>query len=363
MQTEGSSNRIAYFDHLRVLAIFLIMVLHAASLLWYDTDIHSASWLTMNAYKTLTDHAVLLFVMISGALFLGRDIPVKKIFSKYVLRMAVAFVVWSIIYAVVSNYMFGIGSVIEVALASHYHLWFIPMIAGLYICLPLLRLFVRSEKTIRYFLLISFIIAFAIPAVLNLLSDFGNVTISGYLGGKTISDYAGYIYDRLDESKICMVTGYAFYFIAGYYLNNFEFKKKARIILYCLAILNLAVTFGFSVLDAYTKGWPSDTYHANFNVGVMLAAAAIFVFFKNVINGDSSLTRYGKIIRLLSDLSFGAYLIHAMVIEQLSIRLGLNALSFSTVLAVPVIAVITFAVSFALSWILNKIPFINKYIV
>lgn len=363
MQTEGSSKRIAYFDHLRVLAIFLIMVLHTASLLWYDTDIHSASWLTMNAYKTLTDHAVLLFVMISGALFLGRDIPIKKIFSKYVLRMAAAFVVWSIIYAVVSNYMFGIGSVIEVAIASHYHLWFIPMIAGLYICLPILRLFVRSEKTIRYFLLISFIIAFAIPVFLNLLSDFGNVTISGYLGGKTISDYAGYIYDRLDESKICMVTGYAFYFIAGYYLNSIEFKKTARIILYCLAILNLAVTFGFSVLDAYTKGWPSDTYHANFNVGVMLAAAALFVFFKNVIGDESGRSRYGKIIRMLSDLSFGAYLIHAMVIEQLSIRLGLNALSFSTVLAVPVIAVITFVVSFALSWLLNKIPFINKYIV
>jgi len=363
LQTEGTSNRIAYFDHLRVTSIFLIMVLHAASLKWYDTDIHSASWLTMNAYKTLTDHAVLLFVMISGALFLSRDIPIKKIFSKYVLRMAVAFVVWSIIYAAVSNYMFGIGSVIEVALASHYHLWFIPMIAGLYICLPILRLFVRSDKMIRYFLLISFIIAFVIPAVLNLLSVFGNVTISGYLGGKTISDYAGYMYERLDESKICMVTGYAFYFIAGYYLHNIEFRKKARIILYCLAILNIAVTFAFSVLDAYTTGWPSDTFHANFNISVMLAAAAIFVFFKNVIRDESNRTGYGKIIRILSDCSFGAYLIHALVIEQLSLRLGLNALSFSTVLAVPVIAVITFAVSFAVSWLLNKIPFINKYIV
>lgn len=363
MQQEGSANRIAYFDHLRVLAIFLIMILHSASLKWYDADIHSSSWLILNAYKTLTDHAVLLFVMISGSLFLGRDIPIKKIFSKYVLRMVIAFIVWSIVYAVVSNYMYGIRSVAEVAVASHYHLWFIPMIAGLYICLPILRLFVKSEKTIRYFLLVSFIIAFVIPTALNLLSDFGSVRLSGYLGGQTLSDYAGYIYARLEESKICMVTGYAFYFIGGYYLNRTRISRKTRIIIYCAGVLSLAANYAVSVLDTFHKGFPSDTYHTNFNVWIMIAAAATFVLFKNIIRDEKEPGRATGLIRKLSKWSFGAYLIHSLVIEQLSLRLGFNALSFSPLIAVPAIALITFIVSFAVSLLLNKIPFINKYIV
>ena len=362
MQAEGSANRIAYFDHLRILATFLIMVLHTASLKWYDTDIHSSSWLIMNAYKSLTDHAVLLFVMISGALFLGRDIPIKKIFSKYVLRMAIAFIVWSFIYAVVSNYMYGIKSVFEITVQSHYHLWFIPMIAGLYICQPILRLFVRSEKTIRYFLLVTFIIAFVLPAILNLLSDFGQVRVSSYLSGKTLADYAGYIRDRLDESKICMVTGYSFYYIAGYYLNSLELKKRTRIVFYCLGILGLATSFGLSVLDAFHKGWPSDTYHENFSLGVLFKTLSVFILFKYIIK-EYDTSRRGKVIRILSECSFGAYLVHTLVIEQFSENLGFNSLSFSTILAVPVIAVITFVVSFTVSWLLKKIPFVSKYIV
>lgn len=360
MQSGESSNRIAYFDHLRVLAMFLIMMLHAASFCWYDISVRTGSWLILNAYKSLTDHAVLLFVMISGALFLGREVPIKKIYSKYVLRMVIAFIVWSLIYAIVSSYRWGLRAIFETTLASHYHLWFVPMIAGLYICLPILRKFVSSEKIIRYFLVVSFIFAFALPTVLNLISDFGTFQVSSYLGGLTLSDYARFINDRLDEAKIYMVVGYAFYFIAGYYLHNMELNKKQRYILYALGILSLVVTFAMTVLDTFHQGLPSDTYHYNFNIGVMFAAFAMFELFKNIIKGGDGW--YSRLIGKLSKYSFGAYLIHALVIEVLAM-LGFTAVTFSPVLAVPVIGIITFAVSFAVSALLNKIPFINKYIV
>lgn len=362
MQAGENTNRIAYFDHLRILATFLIMLLHTAAYHWYDTDISSTSWLILNGWKTLTDHAVLLFIMISGSLFLGRDVPVKKIFSKYVLRMACAFIFWSFIYALAANFRSGIRSIFDVTLSSHYHLWFIPMIAGLYICLPVLRQFVKTDKILRYFLLISFIFAFILPNVLNILSDFGSgLRVSGYLGGLTLARYAGFINDRLSDAKIYMITGYAFYFLTGYFLNKAELTRKCRVILYILGAAGLLVTYALTTMDFFRTGTPSDTYHYNFSIGVVFSAVATFVLFKNIIRAPES--GGGKFIRMLSKYSFGAYLIHALIIEQIALRLGLNALTFSPVLSVPVIAIITFVLSFAISALLNRIPFINKYIV
>ena len=68
------------------------------------------------------------------------------------------------------------------------------------------------------------------------------------------------------------------------------------------------------------------------------------------------------IIFLLSKYSFGAYLIHPFVISVLK-YLGLNTLTFNSLLAVPIIGVIVFCGSFLISGILNHIPILNKYIV
>jgi len=346
--TEADNSRIVYFDWVRIGAAFLIMLLHTASLCWYDTDVSSAPWLFLNIFKTLTDHAVLLFVMISGSLFLGRVIPAKQLYLKYILRIFCAFVFWSFLYALISNYMWGIGSVLTVTLASHYHLWFLPMIAGLYIASPILRLFVKNDSLFRYFLILSFTFTFMIPQILGLISDFG---------GSGVLQWINAVNDRLNELGVHLVFGYSFYFLMGYHLHRTDFRRKHRLILYALGAAGLIATFALSYAQAQLNGEPLDNYHTNFNIGVLLAAMALFVFFKYNFKNDSAF------VRALSKYSFGAYLIHALVIEQLSERLGLNALSFHPLLAVPAVAVITFEVSFAVSALLNRIPFVKKYLV
>ena len=58
--------------------------------------------------------------MISGALFLSRDISARKMYSKYILRIVLAFVFWSFIYAVITGD--GIEGKIGALVKGHYHL-------------------------------------------------------------------------------------------------------------------------------------------------------------------------------------------------------------------------------------------------
>lgn len=80
-----------YCDYLRLVATFSVVVLHVSAWNWYSTDVNSLEWQSFNFYDSVVRWAVPIFVMISGSLFLSREIPVKKIYSKYILRMAVAF--------------------------------------------------------------------------------------------------------------------------------------------------------------------------------------------------------------------------------------------------------------------------------
>ncbi|MBQ3764228.1 MAG: hypothetical protein II869_04565, partial [Synergistaceae bacterium] len=69
-----------------------------------------------------------------------------------------------------------------------------------------------------------------------------------------------------------------------------------------------------------------------------------------------------KIVRVLSQYSFGAYLVHDAVISLID-KLGLNTLTFNPIFSIPVISVMVFVISFVISAVLNHVPVLKKYIV
>ena len=78
------------------------MMHHVAAYSFKEVDVNTFEWNAINVYSGLARFAVPIFVMISGALFLDpkKDIPIRKIYSKYILRIVIAFVFWSVVYAV-----------------------------------------------------------------------------------------------------------------------------------------------------------------------------------------------------------------------------------------------------------------------
>lgn len=48
------------------------------------------------------------------------------------------------------------------------------MIAGIYICLPIIKKISEDDKISNYFLIISFVFWFLLPQISQLVNDFGN---------------------------------------------------------------------------------------------------------------------------------------------------------------------------------------------
>ena len=347
--TINKTDRIIYFDYLRVAAIFAIIMVHVSAQNWNAVDVNSLKWQVFNCYDGLLRWGSSNFVMISGALFLSRNIPLNKIYSKYVLRLVIAFLVWSFIYS-----LFEKGPIVNrivLIVQGHYHMWFILMIIGLYICLPFISLFTQNNNRIRYYLLLWLIFAFLIPEVVLLVGDFGSETVKQIVNAANKS---------VAYMKMNLVIGYAGYFVLGYYLNNITLERKFRIVIYVLGLFGFLSTIGLSsIVSIKTQDYCSQ-YYSPFTVNVLLEVIAVYTWFKY---RDYKRNRLNRFFQKLAKYSFGAYLIHPLIIEQLDKHLGLNTLSFNPAFSVICIGVFVFIVSFGISALLNQIPVVKKYLV
>lgn len=169
---QTQPQRIAYFDVLRILATFAVIVLHLSAQHWADTDVYSRAWQAFNLYDSAVRWAVPVFVMISGALFLSGSQSIGHILKKNVSRLVTAFIFWSALYAVFMVNFEGCPTtlILQQFLNGHYHMWFLFMIVGLYLIVPFLRPIVRDEKLLRYFLLLTLIFTFLLPQIASAVS-------------------------------------------------------------------------------------------------------------------------------------------------------------------------------------------------
>lgn len=345
-----STNRTIYFDYLRVFATFAVMILHISAQNFYSTDVNGFQWQVFNFFDSIVRWSVPVFVMISGALFLSRDIPVRKIYSKYILRLVISFIVWSFIYAVA----FKGGSIryrISMLINGHYHMWFVLMIIGIYMCLPFIKGIADNNKRTKYYLLLAFIFAFLFPTLVTLAKDFAGNLI--YAGVSALN------YD-VNAMDIDILLGFTSYFILGHFLNKIDFSARQRTVIYILGIIGFVSTIALNSIVSLNAQEQLQNYCGNFSVNILLESIAVFTFFK-YRNWERK--RSYPIVLKLSQYSYGAYLVHALVIEQLNTALGLNTLSFNPILSVIVIGIIVFIVSFSVSGILNHIPVIKKFAV
>ncbi|MBQ9389107.1 MAG: acyltransferase family protein, partial [Synergistaceae bacterium] len=189
---------------------------------------------------------------------------------------------------------------------------------------------------------IAFFFAFLFPEIIHLISLFS----------EKYSEFAG---DILKNFNFQFVGGFTGYFLLGYLLNSTDISRKTERTIYIAGIIGFIATVVMSLYASRVKGEPFN-FFGNHNVNVMCEGAAVFTFFKSKFNFPV------KIIRMLSQYSFGAYLDHA-AIKKLMGELGLNALTFNPIVSVPLISVIVFVISFAISAVLNHIPVLKKYIV
>lgn len=343
--------RVIYFDVLRVLATFAVIVLYLSAQHWADTDVFSNAWLAFNLYGGIVRWSVPIFVMISGALFLGRDTDIHTILKKNVARIATVFLSWSGCYALVGLVFrhAPLSVVLSQLITGHYHLWFLYMIVGLYLLIPLLRPIVQNETLTRYFLLLALIFTFLLPQ-LALFTSFVSYEASTVI--RTVIMY----------SYCFFPLGFTVYFVGGYYLSRRSFSRREEIVLYCVGIAALLFSIIAPAALSRAQGAANPTFYSYNDLNVLCTSVPIFVFAKQHLNFPRMGERAYTLLRKMSKYSFGVYLVHPMVIELLQ-HFGIDTFSCNAFFSVPLLAVFVFAVSTLISALLNAIPFIKDHFV
>ena len=106
-------------------ACFAVIILHVAAHNFTKVGVTSLKWQTLNFYDGIARVGVPLFIMISGALFLNpnKDFPIRKIYSKYILKIAIVFIFWAFVYAVM-NYAETNNKLVffSTLIRGHYHM-------------------------------------------------------------------------------------------------------------------------------------------------------------------------------------------------------------------------------------------------
>lgn len=348
--------RVAYADLLRSFATLAVIVLHLAGSQLGAVAVCSPTWDVFNLYDGLVRWCVPVFVMLSGMFLLDPQRPLSlfKLLFHNALRIFVCLLFWGGVYALAelwaSSGTFTWGSVKGVLVGvlggnTHYHLWFLFMILGLYLVTPVLRAFIRGagRGDFLWFFLLCFLFASLLPTAFRIWPD-ATAVIRVW-------------YDRL---SVQTVLGYAGFYVAGYYLKEFTIGRLTEAILYILGALGaFAAVWGTRVLSLRAGGL-DDTLYGYFSPNVVCFAVAVFVLFRYVLGISEERSRRQS-LGVVARVSFGMYLIHDLFLMLLR-HLGITTLSFTPALAIPVLAAAVFLASFLVSWLLSKLPFLGRWL-
>ena len=354
---------IAYFDVLRVMAILAVITLHVAIFHFQDTNVFSFSWEMSNLYDGLMRWGVPVFVMISGALFLdpSRERSTKQLYAKNILHIACVLIFWSVCYA---GLAFAAGSgqkditkLISYVILGAPHLWFLYMLLGLYILVPLLRPLCKEEELTRYFLILAFIFSFFLPTVNKILT--GLQLVMPY--ESIFRMHEGLTVLVRDNIRFYFTLEFVSYFVLGYYINKISLLPWQRKTIYLLGGLSWIASICFARFVSHTTQVAFDFYAGcDVSLYVLFEALAVFVFVK--YNFEHISARLANIFHYLSGRVLGIYLMHAAVQGFLNKVLGLNSSSFNPAISIPLLSLVIFVLSWMAVEVLLKIPFCKKYI-
>lgn len=342
---ERMQKRETELDILRLMALLGVVFTHGCGI-----EIHSNISRCVMTFliATVTWH-VPAFVMISGRFFLDpqREISGKKLLQA-IGHLALSFAFWNLlyqIYFVATNVYTGLNwkGILSQGLQGVYHFWYLFMLVCLYAVTPFLRKIAENKKLSEYFLVLFFAFSF----------------LNGY--GHRLPLIGATVEQIVVKTNFHFAVGYSGYYILGWYLRRWPLSGKKETGLYLAGILMLLLTGGATVWKTL-RGAPGEEWFSKYLLpNVILEAAAIYTFFVNRVSRLKIPEKVASFVSETAKCSFGAYLIHAFVLELAGI-VSWEAVAVNPVLVVWIRVVLVFAVSLGLSALIRKIPVVGRKI-
>ena len=329
-QVISTKNDITQFVWIRVTACLFIVLLHTlfASNVYFEETITEGQLLATQTVEHLLMWAVPCFLMVTGALLLqpAREIPAHKLFFKYIRRIVLALVCFTLLFQIL-DYIAGdqptiVRGWLSNLLQGHSwaHVWYLYLMLGIYLMIPFYKMISREAnlKQIWGLILILVIFVSVLPMV-----GFAGLECGFYIPTQLI---------------------YPVYVFAGFAL--FEKNVPAW-----LAALILAVSTAMIVLLSITA--PDLEIFGYDSIFVVAQSLALFSLLLRVKAGAP------PFLRSLDDCSFGIYMIHMIGIRWMMKWIGFDPYSHGPVICFIGMVLMFFAGAYLISYALRKIPKLN----
>ncbi len=325
-------SRMGNYDILRVIAAFLIVILHL-SVAYVNRAPESyesyQQWQLAVRISAISRPGVPIFVMLSGAFLLGREggTDLKRIFTRYVPKIIAIFLVWSFFYALLEQDFYSQAlsqglvdawqgldhsRLAEDLVLGHYHMWYLYMLLGLYLVTPLLTHMCKGAATAQLFYFIGVAVVFTGVSKLN--QELWHLELLG---------------DVLEKMAFFMPLGYVGYFVAGYVLKNRSPGLVSAVVLAALGVLAYLYTCRatYEINPMFGFSSPNLVYFSNYSPTVWLMSLGIFALFAlagkltaSAGKGDGSrrkspLGLLVAFLRRIPEYMLLVYLVHPAVIK------------------------------------------------
>ena len=384
------AQRVVWIDWMRVAACFMVMIVHATEPFYLGGQgsliLSEAEGFWAAIFDTLVRACVPLFIVASSYLQFPTHYSSGEFFRRRAVRVLIPFLVWSVVYALywgepVENFK-------NLMLNFNYsagHLWFVYMLIGVYLLMPLLSPWAErvSKRELQVYLgiwlfttlipLIRDVVAGVAPTVIYGPSGLPRQALYPLWGEASWNAYGTFYY----------FSGFIGYLMLGLYFRRFvgdlSWRKTLAIALPSY-IAGFAICFGGflrRIAESAAGSYPVEglvevavwweTTWCNDTIGVALMTLAWILLFRK-FTADGAF--YKRVLLPVSKASYGMYLAHLILLvpicgffrEWLGTGVDVKLGFWTAPVEILLSAACGFLVTAVVSVVLQRLPKIGKYI-
>lgn len=366
MKTIPSGDRVVFVDYIRVVACFLVMLVHASEN-FYAAD---ASGLAGNVSLLANESnrfwvafydgfcgriSVPLFMIVSAFLLvpMKSGVTMGDFYKRRFKRIIPPMVIFMLLYTFLPLAWGGMSweqSLNDLKMlplnfpSMAGHLWFMYPLISLYLIIPIVSPWLERASAKEE---LTFLGLFGISTFIPWIHRFISPEIWGecFWNGFTMLWYC---------------SGYLGYLVMAHYIRyHLDWSRKKKLIAGSLFLLGGAAFTGWSFWYMGTPGQTIETPLLEWSwefctPNVLLASFGAFLLFSCIERKETP-----KLVRKLSDMSFGMYLMHLFFLGPIARVLIGGSVAEPLVpvyLAIPCIAILTFICCAVTTRILSLIP-------
>ena len=390
LQISGHKREV-WIDWMRVAACFMVILVHSTEPFYLGGDgsliLNQADAFWSSFFDSFVRACVPLFIVASSYLQFPLHYSTGEFVRRRAVRILIPFVIWSLVYA----FVWGepVSNLKSLLLNFNYaagHLWFVYMLIGVYMLMPLLSPW--AEKVGKKELL-AYLGIWLFTTMIPIIRDWVSSDPMAFAYGPTGIPRPA-LYPLWGEASwntyglFYYISGFIGYLLLGLYFRKFtdelSWKKTLAISIPCW-LAGFVITFGGFLKRVYetcggdfpAEGIINDAVYwettwCNDTIGVVLMTIAWILLFKKI---KAEGCFYNKVLLPVSKASYGMYLSHLLILVPVAgaVRGWLGSgnegvLGFWTTPVEIVISSLAAFVAVAIvSVIIQKIPKIGKYII